>query len=139
MKVSSCGDNIKYIANDNKVMVATECGNVRIEYLYNLMVYRISKTDGTEFNGEEYLKTSSNQEKYYPIEDIVDQLINMFTYLQNNIESIMFDKYYYSYSESKKSIIIEPIFLKTEGVEVFIPDGYYNELRLTKHKVGIKK
>ena len=51
----------------------------------------------------------------------------------------MFNKFYYRFSDSLKYIIVEPIFEHEDGIEMYLPIDNPQELRLAKHKVGIKK
>ena len=139
MIISSSGENIKYINDNSQSPLFTICGNIKTEYISQLKIYRISKTDGSIFNGNEYLELEYSKEKIDTLDKIVDHEINVFTLFQNNMESIMFDKYYYYFSDSKKSIIIEPIFEKRDEIDLYLPINNKQELRLSKHKIGIKK
>ena len=139
MIISSSGENIKYI-NDNSVTPKyTICGNIKTEYIEDLKVYIISRIDGKVFDGSECLDIAYTKEKISGIDKIVEHEINIFSLFQNNVEAIMFDKFYYYMSSSLKYIIVEPIFEKREGVDMYLPIENTEEIRLSKHKIGIKK
>ena len=139
MKFSSCGDNTKIINDNSKSPLFTICGNIKTEYIENEKIYIISRTDGKAFDGTEYLDIAYSKQKIEGIAAIVEHEINIFTLYQNNIESIMFNKFYYRFSDSLKYIIIEPIFEHTDGVEAYFPLENSQELRLSRYKKGIIK
>ena len=139
MKICYSGNNYKYIPDDADNYGIVSCENVELLYDYIRRIYIIRKKDRDCFSVYEHFLAPMSEKGYFTLDEVVTMLMNLLTYKQNNVESIMFDKYYYYLSETKRAIIIEPIYEKRDGIELFIPDGYYPEDRRMLRKRGIKK
>lgn len=110
--------NVKIIPNDRNYFFI-ESGNLHIEYYSDKKIYILTRTDGkpfdgiTEYDGGSYY---GNMKPPQSFDDLITKQLELLLPLQLEIETKMFDKFYYHYNEDNTKLIIEPVFeeLKVE-------------------------
>ena len=143
MIISMCGENQKLMDEKRNDLLYMESGELKTEYDKITKTYRITKLDGSEFLGDEKIEVKMLGEYKGPstLDEIIEHEINLFVLLQVCPESNLFDEFYYSITEDKKTVLVEPIYKNDLNIEMIIPNEnpLFSGISLIKHRNGIRK